>query len=216
VGDNSSGEGVVVTIVSASPTLTTTPNPTSATLGTAPVTLKDTATLSGGINPTGTITFKLYNGSATLVDTETVTVAGNGTYSTPTGYTLRTTAVAGTYQWDATYSGNTTNNAVSDNGATNERVTVRSPCRSGLTAYFLSATSHSGNFSGIFCVNAAGIGSYTQRGVGGQGTIEVVGGNTWISANGTDLALTGRTNGTSSAFVELAPAPSKTGTFTLS
>ena len=46
------------------------------------MTLKDTAVLSGGYYETGTITFTLYQGS-TLVDTETVTVTGNGTYTTP-------------------------------------------------------------------------------------------------------------------------------------
>ena len=36
------------------------------------------------------------------MDTETVTVNGNGTYTTPTGFTLPTTgAVTGTYQWNA-------------------------------------------------------------------------------------------------------------------
>src|SRR5262249_39064250 len=61
----------------------------------------------------------------TPVDTETVTVTGNGTYTTPTGFTLPTTGtVAGTYQWDATYSGDSNNNPVSDTNAANERVTV--------------------------------------------------------------------------------------------
>ena len=55
-------------------------------LGTA-AHLTDTATLSGGVNPTGTITFTLYQGS-TKLDTETVPVRGNGSYTTPTGYSL--------------------------------------------------------------------------------------------------------------------------------
>ena len=55
------------------------------------MTLNDTATLAGGFNPTGTITFTLFhNGGTTPVDTETVTVNGNGTYTTPTGFTLPT------------------------------------------------------------------------------------------------------------------------------
>ena len=94
------------------------------TLGTSSVTLKDTATLSGGYYETGTITFTLYLGS-TLVDTETVSVTGNGTYTTPTGYTLPTTGtVTGTYQWDASYSGNANNSGVSENNASNEQVVV--------------------------------------------------------------------------------------------
>ena len=52
------------------------------------------------------------------MDTETVTVNGNGTYTTPTGFTLPTTGtVTGTYQWDASYSGDTNNNTASDNNA---------------------------------------------------------------------------------------------------
>ena len=102
------------------PTITTTPSTTSVTLG-RPVTLTDTAALSGGYHETGTITFTLYDGS-TLVDTETVAVSGNGSYTTPTGYTLPTTGtVTGTYQWDASYSGDTNNNAASDNNAPTSR-----------------------------------------------------------------------------------------------
>src|SRR5262249_17036388 len=69
-----SGTPEQVIVSPASPTLTTTPNLTTVTLGTSAVTLQDTATLSGGYNPTGTITFTLYQGS-TLVHTETVTVS---------------------------------------------------------------------------------------------------------------------------------------------
>ena len=84
----------------ASPAISTTPNTTIVTLGTSPTTLADTAVLSGGYSPTGTITFTLYQGT-TLVEPETAAVNGNGTYSTPTGYTLPTTGtVTGTYQWD--------------------------------------------------------------------------------------------------------------------
>lgn len=59
-----------------------------------------------------------------LVDTEKAGASGNGTYSTPTGYTLPRTAAAGTYQWDATYSGDSDNASVSDNNNPCERVTV--------------------------------------------------------------------------------------------
>ena len=88
------------------------------------VTLNDSAVLSGGNSPTGTITFTLvYN--STTVDTETVTVTGNGTYSTPTGYTLPTTGtVTGTYQWNAAYSGDVNNNAAIENNDPSEAVVV--------------------------------------------------------------------------------------------
>jgi hypothetical protein len=111
---------------SASPTLVTTPSPTAVTLGATAPTLKDSAVLSGGSSPTGTITFTLFvNGGSTPVDTETVTVDGNGTYTTPAGFTLPATgAVTGTYQWDAAYSGDANNNAASDTGNPNEQVVV--------------------------------------------------------------------------------------------
>ena len=121
--DDDSAEQVVVS--SASPSLTTTPNPTSVTLGTTAPTLKDKAVLSEGYAPTGTITFTLYDPTDTVVDTETVTVNGNGSYTTPTGYALPTTGtVTGTYQWDADYSGDSNNNSASDDNDPGEQVTV--------------------------------------------------------------------------------------------
>src|SRR5262249_55474418 len=81
--------------------------PDSVTLGTTSVTLKDRATLSDGVNPTGTITFKLYApDGVTVLDTETSPVDGHGNYDTPVGFTLPTPGtVNGNYQWVATYAG---------------------------------------------------------------------------------------------------------------
>ncbi len=122
------------------PSLVTIPSQTNVTLGTGPVTLKDTAMLSGGNAPTGTITFTLYQGS-TLVDTETATVSGNGPYATPTGYTLPTVGtVAGTYQWNAVYSSGDSNNAsVSDIDNPNEQVIVNQASSSVSTAIYDSS-----------------------------------------------------------------------------
>ncbi len=108
--------------------VTTTANPSSIALtNTASPTLRDSATLSGGFNPTGEITFALYApGGTTVVDTETVSVSGNGTYSTPSGYTLPTAvAVTGTYQWVASYSGDSNNDPASSTKG-DEPVTVES------------------------------------------------------------------------------------------
>ena len=117
---------ITAPINTASPTLTTTPSPATVTLGANLVTLTDSATLAGGNSPTGTITFTLFqNGGTTPVDTESVAVNGNGTYTTPTGFTLPTTGtVIGTYQWHANYSGDGSNNPVSESNAANEQVTV--------------------------------------------------------------------------------------------
>ena len=102
-------------VLPATPTINTTPNPTTVSLSNVtPPILTDSAVFAGGNNPTGTLTFKLYApGGVTVVDTETVTVNGNGTYSTLHGYTLPTTgSVAGTYQWVVSYSGDANNNSV--------------------------------------------------------------------------------------------------------
>ena len=84
---------------------------TAATSGTIGDAVHDIATLSGGLNPTGTITFNLYGPSASPdcsgnpVYTNTVTVNGNGDYNsgdfTPT--------TAGSYYWTASYSGDANN-----------------------------------------------------------------------------------------------------------
>ncbi len=91
-------------------------NLTISTISNSPVFLgsgilvTDSATLSGGYNPTGTIIFVLFAPNGRAVDTESVTVNGDGNYNTPTGYMPST---AGTYQWVASYSGDGNNKAVS-------------------------------------------------------------------------------------------------------
>src|SRR5262249_32444887 len=79
---------------------------------------------------TGTITFTLFNPSNASVYTDTVTVSGNGTYTTATGTNpggyLPTTP--GTYQWVVTYSGDGNNNSVtSPSGTEPETATNPTP-----------------------------------------------------------------------------------------
>lgn len=74
--------------------------------------IHDTAFLSGGVNPTGTITFDLYGpGDATCTGaslfTSAIPVNGNGSYDSANFTAL----VAGTYQWVANYSGDVNNDA---------------------------------------------------------------------------------------------------------
>ncbi len=119
-----------LSISKASPSIATTPSPTVFTIGTSCGPLTDSATISGGLNPTGTITFTLYApGSTKPVDTETASVTrGDGTYTTPKGYTLPSNPTPGVYQWDATYSGDSGNNTAIDSGNTWEQVEVVTPC----------------------------------------------------------------------------------------
>ncbi|WP_155374783.1 hypothetical protein [Catellatospora vulcania] len=120
---NDENESVVVRAVPVTPTLTT--EASRDTFVGKPV--YDTATLAGGAEPTGTITFSLYGpGDATCsrtpVFTSTVTINGNGVY--PSG-TFRP-GTPGTYQWVAAYSGDSDNEAVStDCGDPAEQVVVR-------------------------------------------------------------------------------------------
>lgn len=96
-----------VTVVSkVAPVLATTASAPAA-LGEA---LRDTATLTGGVNLTGTLTFKLYGPGDTDCTTQageavTATVNGNGSYVSPS---ITPTAV-GTYHWVASYSGDANN-----------------------------------------------------------------------------------------------------------
>jgi len=89
------------------PGLTTTANPASAGVGAS---ITDVAHLTGGDDPTGTITWKLYGPNdnsctGTPVNTAPVSVTGDGTYTSP----ALTPGTAGTYQWVASYSGDTNN-----------------------------------------------------------------------------------------------------------
>src|SRR5207244_3562500 len=95
------------TVIKASPKMTTSATATQTAGGT----IQDTATLSGGTSPTGTISFSLYGpndltcgGMATSAGS--ATVSGNGSYSS----SAVTENVAGTYRWIASYSGDANNN----------------------------------------------------------------------------------------------------------
>src|SRR2546423_3473523 len=65
---------------------------------------------------------------SSVVDSRLVLVRSNGLYSTPTGFTPGVTPsgpdLTGTYQWNATYSGDANNNAASDIDDPTEQVTV--------------------------------------------------------------------------------------------
>ena len=99
----SAAEPVVVT--PANPTVNSSQQPASATVGSS---IADRATATGGYNPTGTATFKLYN-NPTATGTPLFTsanVALSGGTAVSTGYTP--TAVATVY-WVVTYNGDTNN-----------------------------------------------------------------------------------------------------------
>ncbi len=109
------------TVSQVTPTLSST-----ATNGTAGAAITDSATLAGGVNPTGTLTFKAFGpNDATCANaaafSKTVAVAGNGSY----GSSNFITSAAGTYRWTIAYSGDANNGAsASGCNAVNETSTV--------------------------------------------------------------------------------------------
>ena len=106
-------------------------NPTLVTAASASVpvggTVNDTATLSGGVNPTGTITFELFgpttrDAPALRSSPPTKPVSGNGNY-TSASFTV---TAPGTYNFVASYSGDANNAAIPFTacGAAGENVTI--------------------------------------------------------------------------------------------
>jgi len=107
------------------PSLTTTASAAFVALGSS---TSDTATLSGGNSPTGSLVFKLFGpsdptcSSAPAFTSPPSSVAGNGTYPSPSF----TPVAAGTYSWVALYSGDANNGPVSTTcGDPVETVTVK-------------------------------------------------------------------------------------------
>jgi len=116
------------------PTLSVKPDAPAVALAASAAVLRDTAVLGGGVQPGGSLTFTLSEPSGKLVDTETVAVKGDGTYTTPNGYTLPSAGtVTGAYLWSVNYSGDANNVPVSDNNDKAEQVAV-SPANPTLTA----------------------------------------------------------------------------------
>ncbi len=108
-----------VTIANSTPTVVTTPSAGGA-VGT---TISDTATVSGGFHPTGTVTFRLFapgdttcTGNPLFTSTATLSggSAGSGSFMT---------ATVGTHHWVATYNGDA-NNASTSTGCTDEPVII--------------------------------------------------------------------------------------------
>ena len=123
-----------VTVTKASPSLTTTPSASVPVGGT----ISDAGTLSGGFNPTGTLTFKLYApgdaGCQSAISTLTSTVTGSGTYSSG----VVPVNAPGVYNWVVAYSGDANNNGATS-ACGSETVTVTPQVLTG-RAYGLTAS----------------------------------------------------------------------------
>src|SRR5207249_2123686 len=132
-----------VTVTPASPSIKT----TQSAGGVVGVILNDTATLSGGYNPTGTITFNLYAPSdATCSNTPFFTdpkVALSGLSASTAG--TASTAV-GTWRWTATYNGDAHRSPVSS-GCKDETITVT------LASPSIKTTPSAGGVVGVAILN---------------------------------------------------------------
>ena len=106
-----------VTITPASPAIATSQQPASAPVGSS---VADQATVTGGDNPTGTVTFNLYASCSASKPLFTDTEPLVGGTATSAGFT---TLGTGTDYWTATYNGDVSNNAVTS-GCADEPVTI--------------------------------------------------------------------------------------------
>lgn len=114
------GRKETFSVVKATPTLSTSAG-AAVSVGTP---LSDTAMLANGYNPTGSLTFKLYQTAWCKTEVGapvTATVSGNGTYPSPP----ITPTMARTYYWTARYAGDGDNNTVTEPcGSKGEAVTT--------------------------------------------------------------------------------------------
>ncbi len=117
-----------MTVTKATPTITTAAPARAAQSAPRSTTRR---TVSGGDNPTGTVTFSLFapsnptcansEGSAGSVQTVTVPLGTNGSASSAAS--RYTTTEVGTYNWIAKYSGDANNKSVST-ACSDEQVTI--------------------------------------------------------------------------------------------
>ena len=107
----------------ASPTLTTQASPTSGTVG-LQITVKDTATITGGALPTGYGDLHVVH-ECHMHDSGSG-VSGSGTISAgTTSFSAKwTPASVSTYYWGAVYNGDANNSTVSTCGAVSERIII--------------------------------------------------------------------------------------------
>jgi CSLREA domain-containing protein len=149
-------------VQAATPTITTTAQPASAVVGGS---IADTATVSGGDNPTGTVTFNLYNndtatGPALFADTENLSGtasinADNGATEAANTVTITTTPALGIETGDsvtitgvgvAGYNGTFTVTGVSSSSFTYTDGTSGLEASGGGTASFGSSTVNSASY----------------------------------------------------------------------
>ena len=146
-----------VVITQAAPTIAT----TASAGGPVGTLISDTATVSGGHTPTGNVTFNLFGpGNTTCTGTPAFTSTNGLNGATPPSATSTSfmTIAAGTYQWVATYNGDTNNTPVSS-------VCGAEPVTVGKAAPTVSTTPSAGGPVGTSISDTATVsGGYTPTG----------------------------------------------------
>ncbi|MBI5964683.1 MAG: DUF11 domain-containing protein [Chloroflexi bacterium] len=115
--------------ITNNPTISTIASPTTGETGIAG-TFGDTATVSGGDNPTGSVTFTLYSDS--ICTTAVSGMSGSGVISggEASWSSSWTPPLAGTYYWKASYPGDINNNPYTTGCLdANEQITITDPPR---------------------------------------------------------------------------------------
>jgi hypothetical protein len=138
---NASSNSVSFTIAKVTPNISTTPS-AATTLSKS---ISDMATVSGGFNPTGTVTFDFYGYNDTTCGSSPVFTSTNplsGGHATSSSYTP---TLAGIYHIIARYNGDTSNNPVSTNCA-DESVMVSATSVTGSGTIFTHNNQASFNF----------------------------------------------------------------------
>jgi hypothetical protein len=177
-----------IVIGRASPSITTQASPTSGIVG-QQLTVADTATITGGDNPTGSVSFTLYsdtNCTQAVSGLGSSATISNGTaISTPTSWTP---SASGTYSWIATYPGDSNNTGFTTGcGAAKEQIvisqaspsiTTRASPTSGSVGQQLSVTDTATMTGGDNPTGSVTFTLYSDTnctqavsGVGGSGTI---------------------------------------------
>ncbi|HUD17675.1 MAG TPA: hypothetical protein VMQ59_10445, partial [Acidimicrobiales bacterium] len=178
----------------ASATMTTTAAPTSVTLGAS---AHDTATLSGGTTPTGSIIFKLFGPSdptcsaAPAYTSPLSTVTGDGPYVSPSF----TPIADGTYSWVDLYSGDAKNTPVSTAcGDPAESLTVTTTVQPTTVSTSLSGGGQSGTSisvpTGTAVTDAATLAGANASTAGGTVTYGVFSDNTCATSAGSGGTVT--------------------------
>ncbi|HEY0973852.1 MAG TPA: choice-of-anchor D domain-containing protein [Solimonas sp.] len=191
----------------ATPTLTATASAASVTVGSD---IHDTAVLSGGNAPAGTLEFYLYGPgdescTGAALSARSVSVTGAGTYVSPDF----TTSLLGTHRYRAFYLGDANNNAVSTAcNAVGQNVEVTAAgapqLRAAPAAIDFGTQAVGGSASMIVTVDNPGTADLSIGTVTRSGDDYTIGANTCSSA--TVAPATG------SCTIEIVFAPSTTGT----